>query len=169
MTTDVQADTTAGLLGDLAYWRRRGIECGRRNQPRRPGDSSPVRSELLAALACVVRAERMAFLEELAVLDEERGQIKRVLHEVYHQSSSDPRQQTVVPLLVEKDRDAAARRTDCHRNLLEVLELRLAQAHECDAVWRAANEAARDRRAVIDPTPLDVPDELTELPPDPYA
>jgi hypothetical protein len=156
-------------LNDIAYWRRWGGELGRVNQPKSPGGDVPIREALRAAWNTDLRKERVAFIDTLDALDSRRGNIKRRLHEIHAQAASDPRQASALPITMEKDLDLTRQRTTLHNQFIQVIDVITQRAWECDAAWRLENERQRDRRLSIEATELNLPPDILDLPPDPYA
>jgi hypothetical protein len=162
-------DRPENPLDDDDFWRRLGAESGRRNEPRMPSGESPIRATLRSIWTADLHQERVAVLDALEALDSRRANIKRRLHEVHAQSSADPRQAAAVPIMLEKDRELAMERVTVCDRFRQTVEAITHRAHECDAIWRSANERDRDRRMSIEPTVLDIPADLVDLPSDPFV
>lgn len=153
---------------DHNRWQRVGADGGRRNEPRTANGAAAARSLLMSAWQAQLRMERTQFLAALDALNKRRTNSRRNLHDVNAQATSDPRQAAALAPLMEKDQALAIKRAQLCEQYLQAVETVTQRAHECDAVWIAANEQHRDRRLSIAPTGLSVPADLLTIPPDPF-
>jgi hypothetical protein len=162
-------DRPVSPLDAPEYWRRLGAEAGRRNEPRIPTGDSPVRASLISIWSAELHQERLAALDALDALDGRRANVKRRLHEVHAQASSDPRQAAALPIMMERDRALTIERATLCERYRQTVETLTQRALECDATWRSANERNRDRRILVEPTDLSIPAGIVDLPADPLS
>lgn len=155
-------------LDDVGYWNMLGLEAGRRNEPRIPGGDAAPRSLVRTAHESILRDLHLGVRDELKRLAEEWHNVRRWLHVAYEQSATDPRAQSNVTMLQEKQVRLSERwDLACEQYFIAVHGV-TNRARRCDGVWRAANARSRDRRLTVDPTDLEPPDHVFDLPDKPY-
>lgn len=157
----------ADPLGCDDYWEILGLEAGLRNQPRTAsGDAAP-RSLLRNAHESTLRDMHLGIRDELKKLAEEWHNVRRWLHVAHHQPA-DPRAMSNVTMLQEKQVILSERWDAACEDYLIAVRGVTNRARSCDGVWRAANLRNRDRQITIEPTDLEPPNDVLDLPDKPY-
>lgn len=150
-------------------WTRLGRSLGRRNAPRRPADDVPPRAQLQVQLMSELQAARRSYLTAVGHVDEQRAVSEHQLRTARQNAKADSYIAGMLAQLKDHRSALDEERNELHEELLQTVDEIVCRAESADSKWRAANQHARDRRIIIEPTHFIVPVGLTGAAPDPLA